>query len=303
MSGGERGGGKRRHGGGQPSRPHGRRPLVGAGLPLDKFAAAKQTKYDKKAVLEKQRLQNLNVIKRYSKIKKRLARQGLLPDAQPAAPAAAAAAGDATLHDAAGPSADGGKDGEGNDERGADVAKRGRGELPSTSAPSGGSYGRSGSGQDDPSRRHAGGGSGGDKKQRSHAGSKRPRPEQASSEGDSEEGGRGGSEDKRGKRDEGEKTNKKQAMAPQGKSQLRHLADKVQAERQVEHQRRDAAAAERAARQQQLEAAHNARQRERSKFFKRNARGQPVMKHRIDKILDVLQREKAQTQPQSPQYR
>lgn len=34
------------------------------------------------------------------------------------------------------------------------------------------------------------------------------------------------------------------------------------------------------------------RDEQRGKFRKKNARGQPVMKHRVDKIIEALQREK-----------
>ncbi len=58
--------------------PHRKRRRVGAALSLEKFAKAKATKYDKRAVLEKRHLLRAKKLKKYARLRKKLEDEGRL---------------------------------------------------------------------------------------------------------------------------------------------------------------------------------------------------------------------------------
>lgn len=55
-----------------------RRKAIGAAIPLEAFAKAKRSTYSKHNALKEKHVKKLNKLKAYSKIKKRLEKQGLL---------------------------------------------------------------------------------------------------------------------------------------------------------------------------------------------------------------------------------
>lgn len=65
-------------GGPTPQRSHKAQRRVGAGLSLDKFAAAGVSKYDKRQVIERQRKEKIIKHSKYSKLKHKLEAQGVL---------------------------------------------------------------------------------------------------------------------------------------------------------------------------------------------------------------------------------
>lgn len=75
----KQGGGGHAHGGGALHKKK-LKPRVGAGLSLDKFARAKASGYDKRAVREAERKEAVIRHSKYQKLQRRLAREGkLLP--------------------------------------------------------------------------------------------------------------------------------------------------------------------------------------------------------------------------------
>jgi len=72
-------------------------------------------------------------------------------------------------------------------------------------------------------------------------------------------------------------------------SQVEVLAEKVAAEKSAKRKEGEKAAAAARERQKKVAVVEKQRKKQKGLFLKRTKRGQPVMKHRIDKILGQLQ--------------
>lgn len=83
---------------------------------------------------------------------------------------------------------------------------------------------------------------------------------------------------------------------PRHQSQLERLADKRQAELEREQAEKEERARAAQLRREHLEEKEKERKVSKAKFLAKTRRGQPVMRHRLDKILQTLQHEKQQGQ-------
>lgn len=82
----------------------------------------------------------------------------------------------------------------------------------------------------------------------------------------------------------------KEAQKLPARSQLQSLAAQAQSRKAAEQEQAAAEQEQRAAREAAAAARQAVRRADKAQFFKRNARGQPVMGVRISKILGKLQR-------------
>eukprot|EP00798_Chlamydomonas_sp_ICE-L_P028120 gene28120-31234_t len=76
---------------------------------------------------------------------------------------------------------------------------------------------------------------------------------------------------------------------PKPLSQVQRLASKIQAEKDSANLARGEVLKSKEAMQSKIKAAETARKKDKSKFFKKTRSGQPVMKYRMEKLLEQIQ--------------
>ncbi|KAG2442526.1 hypothetical protein HXX76_002612 [Chlamydomonas incerta] len=292
-----------------PQKKHARR--VGAGLSLDKFASAGVSKFDKRRKIERLKKQKVIQHSKLGKLKKKLEARGVLAGGEVKDSIAELEALD-------GVGSGSGLDSEPGEllnedprseepERQERVASHAHAESKSAAAhrrqgqarqahrdhddvgAGGGEEegGRGPHGQQQKQRQNGPAGPGGKRHRDEDAGEEvggEPRAGSGSGRGRGSGGregaGRGGGRDGgHGRGRGGERL-----------SQLQRLAHKVAEQKAEEQQAKEAARKEREERQKRLAAAEKVRKEQKHLHFKRNAKGQPLMRFRMEKLLGQIEK-------------
>ncbi|KAG2448295.1 hypothetical protein HYH02_006879 [Chlamydomonas schloesseri] len=288
---------------GLPKPRHARR--VGAGLSLDKFASAGVSKFDKRKKIERLKKQQLIQHSKLGKLKKKLAAQGVLASGEVKDSIAELEALDGL---GSGSGLDSGTGDQPSDEpRNEDPEREERvgshahaGAKPATVSGRHAHQTRDGAGTGDEVEGHGRGAHGQQYQQQMQGliGNKRQR-------GDVEDGGepkagggggrgrgingRGGA-GRGGGRDGGRDGGRGRGRDGERLSQIQRLAQKVAQQKAEEQQAKEATRKEREERQKRLAAAEKARKEQKHLHFKRNAKGQPLMRFRMEKLLGQIEK-------------